>query len=551
MTTFDSEFEEYGLQEIMQQLQPIQASSGRKKYQQLLAAPTSALLVPCLPAQELFLLVKELGALDVPDLIGLASPEQVTLCVDMDCWQGDQLDSDNCLLWLHLLLIQDEEAFLRLIDGFDFELLVMMVKKQLTITSGLESLTDDEDLMAKRKRFDQVYECEYRNSDVAKVMEAFQDVLFRERQELFLRLMEAVRHELDGALQEAVFSLRNGRLEDLGFVDGFEARSLYSVIDPASFNPEHYLKPSGIYAVETMASAAPGFMTTAVQPRDLLADVMAGGLSAELGHELSFLLNRAMCADQVDYGEPEAVRLCLEDVYHYLNIALGYLAGSDVEQAAQLFRGVYLQSLYQLGFSLTVTLRNRAQRIQQSAIGPYLDGPDAAVVSALCQAKPRFFSGINDAMRADQRSFFTYGEIEQVGSELSCIEALHKLFGSDGLFDLPAPQQLELAGCFPEQGSEVTLSELFLTALANRLMERPFAPQPFPAAELLALHDKVSRDPQAFVTLREQTHHWLEQQAPGTGAFASFCLDIWQQEFCALDPSEVKAEFVGGMIIRL
>ncbi|MCD6526750.1 MAG: hypothetical protein J7K75_07160 [Desulfuromonas sp.] len=553
MTTFDSEQDNdlFSLEAIQQQLLPIQASSGRKKYQLLLEAPNSAALVQCLPPQELFLLVKELGVLDVPDLIGMASPEQVTLCVDMDCWQGDELDAEDSLLWLQLLLIQDEEAFLRLIDGFDFELLVMMVKKQLTITGGLESLGDDEDLMANRKRFDQVYECDYRNSDVAKVMDLFQDVLFRERQEFFLRLMEAVRHEFDSALQEDVFVLRRGRLADLGFVESFEARSLYSTIDPDSFNPEHYLKPAGIYSSETMVSAAPGFMTTTVVPRDLLADVMAGGMTPDLCHELSFLLNRAMSADQVDYGEPDEIRQALGDVYHYLNIALGHLAGSDVEQAAQLFRSVYLQSLYQLGFSLTVELRQRAEKIKTSSIGPYLDGPDTAVITALCQPKPRFFNGINDATRADQRSFFTWAELVMVQAELECIEGLHNLFGPQGLFDLPQLEQLDLQGCFPDHGNEVTLSELFLTALANRLMGRDFDPQPFPVQELLTLQNKINQDGEGLVALREQTQRWLEQQAPGTGGFAGFCLDIWQHELCELQPTELTAEYVGGLIIRL
>lgn len=553
MSPFDSEQDSdfFSLEAIQQQLLPIQASSGRKKYQLLLEAQNSAALVQCLPPQELFLLVKELGALDVPDLIGLASSEQVTLCVDMDCWHGDELDAEDSLLWLHLMLIQDEEAFLRLIDGFDFELLVVMVKKQLTILSGLESLADDEDLMANRKRFDQVYDCEYRNSDVAKIMDAFQDVLFRERQNLYLRMMEAVRHEFDSALQEDAFALRRGRLGDLGFVECFEAQSLYSTIDPATFNPEHYLKPSGIYADEMMVSAAPGFMTTTVAPQDLLADVMAEGVGRDQCHELSFLLNRAMSADQIDMGDPEMIRGTLGDVYHYLNIALGYLAGSDVERAAQLFRSVYLQSLYQLGYSLTVGLRQRAEKIKNASIGPYLDGPDTAVITALCQSKPRFFNGIKDATRADQRPFFTWAELLMVQEELKCIEALLNLFGPQGLFDLPQPEQLDLDGCFPEQGNEVTLSELFLTALANRMLGRDFVPEPIPASELLALHEKICQEGEAFLALREQTAHWVEQQAPGTTSFANFCLDIWQHELCALAPAEVTAEYVGGLIIRL
>jgi len=533
-------------------LQQVQASSGRQKYQLILNAENSPALVQSLPAQEVFLLVKELGALDAVELIGLASPEQVTLCVDMDCWDGDQLDAENALVWLHLLLIQDEEEFLRLIDDFDFELLVMMVKKQLTVVSGLESLTDDdEDLLANRKRFDQVYECDYRNSDVAKLMEAFQDVLFRERQELYLRLMEAVRHEMDSALQEDVFQLRCGRLGDLGFVERFESRSLYQVIDPQRFDPQQHVKPQGIYTAQSTGGVAPGFLVTTVQPHDLLADVMAGGLNEDLAHELTFLLNRAMSADGVNYGEPNDVRETIEDVYHYLNLALGYLAGSDAGKATELFHSVYLQHLFQLGYSLTAALRQRARTISQSVLGPYLDGPDAAVITALCQEKPRFFNGLMDETRADQRPFATMAEVTLVDEELQCIDMLQAVFGEQGLLPLGAPEDIDLDGCVPDLGSELTLSEIFLTALAQRIMGRDFAFRPFPIQELSQLHATLTRNDEAMTALRDETSRWLESQAPGTTPFVHYCLAIWESELCELEADDLVPEYVGGLVLRV
>lgn len=536
---------------LERQLEQIRCVGGRKKYQFIIDSQHSSALVQSIPAQELFLMIKELGVLDVPDLIGMASPEQVTLCVDMDCWQGDELDSDESLQWLHLLLIQDEEAFLRLIDGFDFELLVMMVKKQLTIITGLESLHDDEDLMIERKRFDQVYECEYRNEDVAKIMDHFQDVLFRERQEHFLRLMEAVRHEFDLALQEDVFILRNGRLQDLGFVDSFEARSLYSFVDPDTFNPDHHLNSAFIYTDRSDQTATPAFMLTIAQPQDILGELLSGGISYELGYDLSFLLNRALSAEKVDFGEPDKVGQVMEDVYHVLNIALGYLAGSDLDRAETLLNDVYLQTLYQLGFSLTVQQRRHAEKIKASTVGPYLDGPDAALLDALCQPKPQFYNGLVDASRADLRSFHCWAEVLQVQSELECVDVLQTLFRSELLFNLPAPEDLNLDGCIPEQGNEVTLSELFLTALANRLMGRDFLPEPIAASELLELHQKVSLPSGKFNQLRQQTQDWLEGKTPGSGIFASFCFDIWEQEFCVLEKDEVTPQHVGGLLIRL
>ena len=540
---------------LVAELNQVQLLSGRKKYQYLIESQHGSALVQSLPPQELFMLIKEMGVVDVTDLIGLASAEQITLCVDMDCWRGDELDSDESFQWLQLLLIQDEEAFLRLIDGIDFEMLVMMVKKQLTIISGLESLADDEDLMATRKRFDQVYDCEYRNSDVEKLMSSFQDVLFRERQELFLRIMEAVRHEFDLALQEDVFTARSGRLEDLGFADPFESRSLYTYIQPDTFNAKHYRKPAmaQVFA-DDAAKTSPMFMLTMAQPQDILGELLSNGASSELCYDLSLLLNRALSAEKVDFGDVTEVTDVLQNVYHTLNIALGYQAGADLDQAEELLNDVYLQALYQLGFSLTVQLRRRAEAIKQSAIGCYLDGPDAALVNALCLPIPQFYNGLVDASRADSRSFHSWAEVVQVQQELECVEALQQLFSSDGLVELPPPEELDLSGCVPDQAEEVTLSELFLTAMANQLLGREFLPIPIAAAELLVLHAKFNTDATDVITiaeLRSQTGAWIGEHVGGCSTFADFCIDIFDQEFISLAKDDVVAEYVGGLLIRL
>ncbi len=538
---------------LTQQMEQIRQATGRRKYQLIINAENSMELVQRMPPQELFLLIKELGVTDCSDLVGMATPQQVNLFFDMDCWTADEMDADSALQWLQLLLLQDEEQFLRIIEGLDFEMLVLAVKKQLRIISGLESLRDDEDLMAQRKRFDQVYECEYRNDDAAKAMSLMQDILFRERQEFFLRLMEAVRHEMELSLQEEAFKFRSGRLADLGFVDSVEARSLYTYVAPDHFDPELYHKDSGAFtpAIETRALFAPAFMPVLTSADDLLGELLSGNVRDELWYELSYLLNRALSARRVDYGEPRAVAQVLEDVYHTLNVALGQLAGNDLNRAEYLFNNVYLLALFQLGFSITVGLRQRADRIAASTIGPYLDGSDAAVVAALRQDVPQFFSGLSDVTRADNRPFRNIGEVRRVERELECIEQLQLLFSPDGLLPLPAPEQLDLSGCYPQNSAEVTLSELFMTAVANQLLNGRFVIEPLPLAHLPRLRTLAAADAKQFAALRHQVQEQVATCVSGCAAFVDFCFDIWQQEFIALDDDELLPEYVGGLIMRL
>ncbi|MBN2646001.1 MAG: hypothetical protein JXR59_11090 [Desulfuromonadaceae bacterium] len=533
---------------VAQQLDALRTLTPRQKYKQLLNATHPEQLVQAMPPQDLFLLIKELGAADVPELVGLASADQLTCFIDMDGWRDEQLDTDQARQWLGLILEQEESDQLRLIDEMDFDLLVLVLKKQLEIVRGLEALDDDE-LEQPRLRRDQLYECLYQDEQQAKALETLQELLFRERREFYLMLMEAVRHELELALEEHVFQHRNGRLADLGFDNSVQARQLRSWLDPATFNAQDFRKQARFFTAPQ--TSAPGFVLTVARPRDLLADVIGNSLTPELCQELSFLLNRAMSADGVDFGDPQQVQQSLEDVYHLLNIALGFLAGQDIDQATQLFEQVYLQALYRLGFSLLLRLSRRARQIRQSAIGPYLDGPDAALIDALDRDMPRCYAGVAEPLRGGDRPFQCRADVDAVDRELACIEALRQLFEGGGLFSLPQPDDLDLRGCQPALASEVTLSELFLTAVANQVMGRPFAPAPLALNELPELHRRLTDSPGAFAAWQEQSRQLCEQQAPGSAAFVDFCFNILQQEFCALEPADLKPEFVGGFLLRL
>jgi hypothetical protein len=92
---------------------------------------------------------------------------------------------------------------------------------------------------------------------------------------------------------------------------------------------------------------------------------------------------------------------------------------------------------------------------------------------------------------------------------------------------------------------------MFLTALANRVLGRPFAPQPLPGAELAALHGLVSRQGRVAPELRRQTLAWLETLEPGGGDFGETCLALWEEGFCRIAAPDLDPRFVDGLIVRV
>ena len=96
----------------------------------------------------------------------------------------------------------------------------------------------------------------------------------------------------------------------------------------------------------------------------------------------------------------------------------------------------------------------------------------------------------------------------------------------------------------------MTLSTIFLTALANQLLGRAFAPLPLAVAELAELQQMIARHGRLDPVLRDRTVTWLESLVPGGGAFGEFALSYWDEEFCAVPPATLDPRYVGGLIIR-
>jgi hypothetical protein len=428
----------------------------------------------------------------------------------------------------------------------DFELLVLMIKKQIVVLAGPEDIEDD-DVRIEAMHRDCGFEIEYRDGENAKLVGAVLNILLRADAEFYQHLLESVRWEQESLLEEEVYQARRGRLLDRGFPDPFEALAVYSWLDPADFVPERYRK-TGLAPGESVEP--PGFYLTAARPRDLLAEVLAGGIREEVAWELTYLVNKVVTADRVDVGDMLQMQGATEDVYRYLNLALEHLSGGDLLKASGLFDGVYLERLFQLGFSLTLGLRQRAEKVRLSPIGPYLDGPFRAMVDALVGRKPRFFEGIAEENRGGQRPFANLRDLRLADEWLERLNVQVTLFDGRLGFDLPEPSTLDLADCFPDNASDLALSDFFLTALGNRILGREFLPAPIAHAELVDLHGRICRDGKLAAELRWETVQWLETVAPKAGGFGSYCLDIWDQEFCRLKVGDVDPRYGCGLIVR-
>ncbi|MDO3376927.1 DUF6178 family protein [Geoalkalibacter halelectricus] len=537
---------EFNALTVEERLRLVRNVSGKQKYQLLLNARDCEELVRRLPSQEVYLLIKELGVEDCVELLAMATTEQMTTFFDLDLWQGEELMPQPTLEWLAMLLETGERKVVETAREMDFELLTLMLRKFIVITRGLESLVDEDALADGRS--ERIYEMDFVDSESAKIIGHFLDILYRHDRDFYLLLMETVRNEADSSLEDFAYQGRSARLQDRGFPDPFEALGVFAYLAPASFSMEARAKIPFRAAEE--GAEAPGFVL-AVPPANLLGEILARGLEPDACWELTYLLNKVMIAERVDVGDLAQVQQAMQQVYRYLNIALEHLAGKDLDQAIRYFDNAYLEYLFRLGLSLTLDLKKRAEALRGAPPAFYLDGPFRALLEALCRKRPMLYEGALDVHRAGERPFAAVEEVHLCARWLERIETQVRLFDGRLGFVLPDPSTWDLSGCVPENPEDVGLSDLFLTTLANRLLGGEAAPCALGRDDLARLWSLVTEEGRIKPRVREESRAWAEGLAPGAGEFADYCLDLWEEGLCSLEPRDLDPRFVGGLILRL
>ena len=512
---------EYNALTTTEQLEMIRQAHGKQKYDLIINSDYAATLTPQLHPQELYLTINELGAEYAIELLMLADPEQIITLLDLDCWNRDSLSEILSLHWLELLLNTGEKQVCRLAKKIESEIWALFLKKHLTIIRGLEAYDDDD--ADNARRLESIYDIEYASENAAKIIGALLQIIWRHDQETYLLIMETIRSENLSLLEEEVFQARNNRMLDLGFIPSMEAKSIYNYIDPAHF----ITGGKKNFKIEAEGLPHPGALLARAEPDNLLAEVLTANLDHDLASELCLLVNRKMSADATDLSSINDVTESLQSIYDTLNLSLEYLADENLAKAEEAFQQTYLLNLFQLGHSLIHQRQQKAEKILQSPIGPFLDYPEQLFVDSLLQQPACFYSAADDDHPSRLQPLTTMKTLKMVDQRLSQLAALQTLFCEMLPFSLP--EETDLSAEIP------TLSILFLTAVANQLLGRPFLPKPMTAVDILRLKEITIRQNNISTNFQTQLYNLVNQLTDNCGFFIEFCLECWKEDLSAAD----------------
>jgi hypothetical protein len=513
-------------------------ASGKRRLDLILDQPDPGAVVRALPADDLFLTIREIGLGDAVELVELASAGQFRTFLDLACWRGDRAAPRSALPWLRAARAgsmdspRAERRWKAKVAGLDVELVYLLLRETLRVHDLEEDpdpdFTSDRFLRTPENRF--VIEFLADGAEYMAVRGLVDD-LYAEDPFKASRLLSSIRWELPSELEETALRWRTARLADLGYPTREEALSWFArpVAGPTA--------PAGLPA------RPPGFYLERIGTGSLLARA-AAGLDGEAREHLELELvaaaNAALVADAVDPGDLDAVRQAVEASRVLVEMGLeeevagpseqaappvagpqrvgrravnerGACGSADGEaptaspaeggegspgidelaeapdaRAAEILLRTPVKSLFQRGFGRTLALKWRAEKLLApgragSRAAPLLDPPLGEALTALARPRPLYFPGLEaprDEWGADVAAAF---EPRPFRSSSELVRTAEALALAEGLASLARHLGFDPAPAAPAPGAGALaprLSALYLTALANERLGRGFAPEP-------------------------------------------------------------------------
>jgi len=467
---------------------------SKEQLDEFLARADAAHVVRSASFEEVFFTVKNIGLSDSLDLLPLVTGKQIRGFIDLDCWRKDTFVRKPFMEWIAAFIQSGPEETMKAISGIDDALTALFLKDLIQVyeIDRDDPPTGTQLIFTSDNRFGvEPFEQDEATTIGMLILDAF----FKYDPALGTQILTRVRYTTRIELEETAYENKTRRLEMHGFVDYYDAMSIYAMPLTGDKVVADREKPTEPIPGEENPGNLPA----------VFADSLLGGAflmkafeqitdpieSDRFAQELTALGNRILSANLVNLGELESIRPALEEMRDFLTIGLQYLTGGRTDVAPQALRENYIQTVFRIGFEQVVRLRDEADRLAQihGFKVSMLDETDQQFVEALRRFKPLV---IEDGR---YRNFQSLADVERTRAQLDQLVRMVEVF----IATFPNVRQ--------------SLRKAFNTATVQFAVSGRFEPVPLKSAELehfLALGFKLP-DVEVPAAVRPFAQSWWSE----------------------------------------
>ena len=401
---------------------------SKEQLEEFLTRPDAAQVVKTASFEEVFFTVKHVGLADSLDLLPLVSGKHVRGFIDLDCWRKDTFVRKPFMEWIAAFIQAGAEETMKAISGIDDTVVALFLKDLIHVyeIDRDDPPTGTQLIFTPDNRFGVE---PFEEGEATTIGMLILDALFKYHPTLGTQILTRVRYTTRVELEETAYENKNRRLEAHGFVDYYDALSIYATTGMGEGNvPADREQPTE----EIPGEENPGNLPA------VFADSLLGGTflmnaferitdpaeADRFAQELTALGNRILSANLVNLGELEGIRPALEEMRDFLTIGLERLTGGQAEAAPGALRKNYIQTVFKVGFDQVARLRNEADRLAQ--IGGFkvsmLDESDQQFIQGLRRFKPLLTE------EGHYRNFQSLADVERVRARLDELVGMVEVF---------------------------------------------------------------------------------------------------------------------------
>ncbi len=342
--------------------------TGRALAKSIHSADVPQEYIRTIPAQSLYLAIKQNGIRSSADLIEMARIEQCRLFTDFDLWQKDSFCEENFWEWLELA---DEEGGLKTLQKFvkfvDLKLVALVIARHVEIVIFEEPTEKPpaEKFYTPDKGFTWVnvkIEDEHHYFLLSRLLA----LIFETNAELFYQLISIRNVATTANLEEDSFNEKNKRLAAEGVPEPDYAWQINSALDE-NLAAAELRKTSKHDPIEDIQAIEPMIYESGImQPLSSLFAVEK--LRESLESELSLIMNAAIMRWTVEFYERDKIFLLAEKVKGAVNLGLEISLKLSQSNPTEVFNTLGLVKIYQLGLGKLFALASKAQKISEETL---------------------------------------------------------------------------------------------------------------------------------------------------------------------------------------
>jgi hypothetical protein len=408
--------------------------SGKKALDLILDSPAPVTLVQSLAEEDLFWLIQEIGPEDALPILSLASNDQWQYLLDLELWTKDRLEIDSVNRWLGLLLKADPDRLLIWGLREQIELIELHMFKHIEV----RILQEDEspsDFGEGYFSLDSLFYIRINNDQYEQTTREFFERLAHHDLSIFHKVLLELAGALPAEVEERMYSLRNVRLAEKGFLPFEDAIGIYQHLNPERLaEKEPQLRK--VIQEESLHYPVPVSTVALIRGQNLfhlsLQQIGDVHLVQRLQIEFAAVCNQIISADVLMVRDKEHLAAVVRKACGYLSIGLDRVTQGDVQKATRLVQGFPLAQIFRVGYGAALELRWKTEKWLQ---GSWFAGQDfdlsfwgdawEGMLEGLLKKRPLFHTDFAEGE--------PYREFESLEDVTHCENAVEEIMAADQL----------------------------------------------------------------------------------------------------------------------